>query len=107
MCIKMLCMNVLDKIAKMQKERGMSTYELAKQAGITQSTLSNMFTRKTCPTIDTLELICEAFGISLSEFFAEQEGPVYLSSSEKDLISKFRTLSDKEKNAVNNLIKSL
>lgn len=100
-------MNVLEKIAKMQKERAMSTYELAKQAGITQSTLSNMFSRGTCPTIETLELICEAFGITLSQFFAENEGPSYLTNSEKELISKYRTLTDKEKNAVNALIKNL
>ena len=64
-------MNVLEKVKRLQEERGWSTYKLAYEAGLTQSTLSNMFARGTCPTVDTLEKICDAFGISLAEFFEE------------------------------------
>jgi len=103
----MHCMNVLEKIKKMQNDRGWSTYKLAYEAGLTQSTLSNMFTRNTCPTIDTLEMICNAFGITLSEFFENGENKVYLSKNEQMLINKYRTLSDKEKDAINSTINAL
>jgi len=103
----MHCMNVLEKIKKMQNDRGWSTYKLAYEAGLTQSTLSNMFTRNTCPTIDTLEMICNAFGITLSEFFENGENKVCLSKNEQMLINKYRTLSDKEKDAINSTINAL
>ena len=100
-------MNVLEKIKKLQNERGWSTYKLAYEAGLTQSTLSNMFARGTCPTVDTLEKICEAFNISLSEFFEEKEGKAHLSKEEQELLNKYRTLNDKEKEAVISMIAAL
>lgn len=100
-------MNVLEKIKKMQAERGWSTYKLAYESGLTQSTLSNMFTRGTCPTVDTLEKICEAFGISLSEFFEENQQKAHLSKNEQEFLNKYRTLTDKEKDAVKSMIDAL
>lgn len=100
-------MNVLEKIKKLQEERNWSTYKLSYESGLTQSTLSNMFARGTCPTVDTLEKICDAFDISLAEFFEEDNRKAHVSKEEQELLSKFRSLSDKEKNAVVALIKNL
>ncbi len=100
-------MNVLEKIKKMRDERGWSTYKLAYESGLTQSTLSNMFARKTCPTVETLEKICEAFGISLSEFFDENDKIVHVSKAEQELLNKYRALSDKEKEIVKSMFEAL
>ncbi|MCR5505383.1 MAG: helix-turn-helix transcriptional regulator [Bacilli bacterium] len=100
-------MDVLQKIKVLQRERGWSTYRLAYESGITQSTLSNMFTRGTCPTIETLEQICEAFGITLSEFFRNVDDLFYLSKEEKEIIQKYRLLSGNEKKGIGNLITTL
>ncbi|MEG9430211.1 MAG: helix-turn-helix transcriptional regulator, partial [Christensenellaceae bacterium] len=61
--------DVLERILELKNERGWSLYKLADEAMLTQSTLSNMFTRKTMPSLYTLNQICEAFGITMSEFF--------------------------------------
>lgn len=100
-------MNVLEKVKKLQEERGWSTYKLAYEAGLTQSTLSNMFTRGTCPTVDTLEKICEAFGISLAEFFESDSRKAHVSKEELELLNKYRALTDKEKDAVKSMINAL
>ena len=100
-------MNVLEKVKQLQNERGWSTYKLAYEAGLTQSTLSNMFARGTCPTVDTLEKICDAFGISLSEFFEQGEGKIHASKEEMNLLNKYRALSEKEKDAINCMINAL
>lgn len=100
-------MNVLEKIEKLRKERKWSIYQLANEAGLTQSTLSNMFARGTCPTIDTLEKICSAFGISLSEFFDDDQNKIYTNKNEVSLINGYRSLTDKEKQAVLQLINTL
>ena len=100
-------MSVLEKIKKLQQERGWSTYKLAYEAGLTQSTLSNMFARGTCPTIETLQMICEAFGISLAEFFEGNEEKTHVSNEELKLLNKYRALTDKEKDAVRSMINAL
>ena len=100
-------MNVLEKVKKLQEERGWSTYRLAYEAGLTQSTLSNMFARGTCPTVDTLEKICEAFGISLAEFFEIDERKTHVTKEELELLNKYRALTDKEKDAVKSMINAL
>ena len=100
-------MNVLEKIKRLQEERGWSTYKLAYEAGLTQSTLSNMFARGTCPTVDTLEKICDAFGISLAEFFEEDDRKAHVSKEELELLRKYRALTDKENDAVKSMIDAL
>ena len=55
----------------MMDERGWSEYRLAKECGVSQSTISNIFNRNYQPSISSLESICRSFGITLSQFFAE------------------------------------
>ena len=57
------------KIDKLRIEKGWTLYKLAEESEITQSTLSNMFIRKTQPSIATLTNICNGLNISLSEFY--------------------------------------
>lgn len=64
-------MDTLQKIRALLKERNWSIYRLAQVSGINPSTLGNLFARNNVPTIPTLERICEALDITLSEFFAE------------------------------------
>ena len=100
-------MDVLGKIKSLQEEKGWSTYKLAYEAGLTQSTLSNMFSRKTCPTIETLSKICDAFGITLSDFFDEGNKRLYVSKENVEYARKYRALNEREQEAVKALITSL
>ncbi|MBO8423482.1 MAG: helix-turn-helix transcriptional regulator, partial [Firmicutes bacterium] len=68
-------MDVLARIDELRKEKGWSVNYLALEAGLTQSTLNNLYSRKTEPKISTLRAICEALGISLSDFFKEDVSP--------------------------------
>lgn len=93
-------MDINKKIEKLRFQRGWSMYELAQEAGITQSTLTSMMQRGTPPKIDTLTSICEAFGITLSQFFLEDEEMEILSQDEKLLVDRFRNLSEKKQKAL-------
>ena len=66
-------MEVLEKIEKLRKEKGWSINYLAMESGLTQSTLNNLYSRNTEPKISTLRAICSAFGITLSDFFKDEE----------------------------------
>ena len=86
-------MDVLEKIDRMRREKGWSMYKLADEALIGQSTIANMFTRKTLPSLTTLYQICEAFGITLSEFFDEKKEL----SEDAKLLSLFRKLDEADR----------
>lgn len=66
-------MTILEKIDKLRKERGWTVNYLAMEAGLTQSTLNNLYSRNAEPKISTLRAICGAFGMTLAEFFAEDD----------------------------------
>lgn len=88
--------DVLERILELKNERGWSLYKLADEAGLPQSTVANMFPRKTLPSLYTLNQICEAFGITMSEFF--DDGATL--SEETRILSLFRVLSDKDRKTV-------
>ena len=97
-------MDILERITKLRNERNWSVYKLADEAGLTQSTLANMFARKTLPSISTLQQICGAFNISMSEFFADSKE---LDSAELELLGNFRELNSKNKKVVLEIIKTI
>ena len=65
--------DVVKKIDKLLKERNWSVYKLALETGLTQQTIHAWFNprRATIPTIATLEMVCDAFEMTLSEFFSD------------------------------------
>ena len=60
---------VLERIEELCDKEGWSHYVLAKRSGISQSTISNMFSRTNQPTFITVAKICDAFGITMAQFF--------------------------------------
>lgn len=99
-------MDILEKIEKLRIEKGWSQYKLALESGLTQSTLSNMYARKTLPSIGTLNNICDALNITLAQFFCEGESDLLLLPEEIALVQNYRNLSIKQRQAINELIKS-
>lgn len=97
-------MNVMNKIRKLQGERNWTDYKLAKEAGISQSSLATLFARTTPPKIEMLQCICEAFGISLAQFFLEDEKIEIINEEEKQLLTLFRKLTAKKKQALIDLL---
>lgn len=61
--------DVLNRIQTLLNEREWTLYRLAKESGITYSSLSSLFKKDNQPTISTLEKICTGLNISLNEFF--------------------------------------
>lgn len=97
-------MTVLEKIDKLRVERGWSVYKLAEEAAITQSTINNLYARKTEPKLSTLRSICNAFDMSLSEFFAEEEPNC--DTVDAEIKAKIETLNSSQKKALLNFLKN-
>jgi transcriptional regulator with XRE-family HTH domain len=62
-------MDVIAHIMTLAKERDWTQYRLAREANLPQTTIANIYNRGSVPSIVTLEMICKAFDMTLSEFF--------------------------------------
>lgn len=87
-------MDVLKRIDELRIERGWSINYLAMEAELTQSTINNLYMRHTEPKLSTLRAICNAFSITLSDFFKEEE------TEDEELIRKVKSLSKENKAAL-------
>ncbi len=89
-------MDTKQRIAELAQERNWSNYELSKRSGIQLSTIQNMYHRNYEPTIPTLQALCKAFGISLSQFFADGE-LADVTEEQREILSLWNRLSDEQK----------
>ena len=92
------------RIRNLMDERGWSEYRLAIASGLSQSTVANIFNRNTMPSVATLEAICQGFGISLAQFFAEGN-MVELSEEQRVMFSEWSALTAEQKNVLRELIR--
>lgn len=99
-------MDTLQRLHQLLDERGWSEYRLAKNCGLSNSTIANIYHRNTVPSITTLEAICAGFGISLSQFFAEGE-MVELTPELKELFDSWVDLTLPQKAAILQTIKAM
>lgn len=99
-------MDVHEKLRKLMKERNWTEYRLSKNCGLSESTLANIFKRNTMPSISTLESICRAFGITLSQFFAE-DAMVELTPELKEIFDRWISLSPEQKKAIKQLLDTM
>lgn len=100
-------MDILRRIETLKDERGWSNYRLSEEAKLDNSVINNMFARGTMPSMATLTAICEAFDITLSQFFNENKTEIILSDDERELITQYRKLDKKNKNTVCTLVNEL
>ena len=91
------------KINNLRLERGWSVYKLANETGLPQQTINQWFNSETMPSIYNLGLICDAFGLTLSEFFAEGE-LIEAHDEVKELYKKWSCLSKEEQDSIKTII---
>lgn len=85
----------------------MSQYELAKKAGMTQSSISSLLNEGNIPKISTLEKVCKGFGITLAQFFTIDDNIPDLSEEQLRVLNTWEKLSAKEKTAVEKIVGSI
>lgn len=96
--------DILATITEYREERGWSEYQLAEHSGLPQSTISSWYRKNMIPTIPSLEKICAAFGITLSQLFAEGNAPVALTNSQRKLLERWARLNEDQQAVVFALI---
>jgi len=89
--------DVLERITQLREERHWTEYQLAEHSGLTQSTISSWYRKGMLPTIPSLSKICDAFGITLSQFFLDDTNQsVLLNEKQFSLLSAAAKLTPEQ-----------
>lgn len=97
-------MDVTQKLMLILEDRGWSEYRLAKESNLPHSAVLNIFQRNNQPSISTLEAMCNGLGITLAQFFTEDESLVMLTEEQKEILEKYEALSKAQKEMIVDLL---
>lgn len=100
-------LNILNRITDLRTERNWTEYELAVRSTLPQSTISSWYRKNMLPSITSLEKICNAFDINLSQFFSENSEQVTLTVSQRELLDQWNRLEEIQKEKLLAFLKSL
>ena len=99
--------NVLERITYYRKLKNWTEYQLAEASGLTQSTISSWYRKNMLPSIPSLEKICNAYGITLSQFFMIETDNISLTTLQKDLLVEISHFSIEQQKALLVFFKTL
>ena len=99
--------DILRIISKHRVERGWSEYQLAERSGLPQSTISSWYKKNMTPSLASMEKICEAFGITLSQLFAESDDRIALTPSQRAMLDRWNCLTVEQQASLLSFIDSM
>ena len=85
----------IKRIKELMEKNGFTSYQLAKQSGVSLSTLLSMFEHNTQPRVETIEKLCSACNISIAQFF--ERSSTDLTEEQAEILSLFNSLTPKGK----------
>lgn len=98
--------DILEKLDKLRKEKGISIFKLTELAGLSENTIYNWYNKGSKPTIEALKAVCDVLNVSLSYFFAETINES-ISAQEEELLTLFRSLTSVQKELCKQLLVEL
>ncbi len=99
--------DILGMIRKNREARGWTEYQLAERSGLPQSTISSWYKKGMTPSVSSLEKICDAFGLTLSQFFADGEDRLALTADQRSMLDKWNCLSPGQQKALLSFMDSM
>lgn len=97
-------MDITKRLIELKQRYGWTDYKIAKEAGLSPNTVSNIYRRGNTSSMVTLEAICKAFNITMAQFFAEDD-MVELTPELRELFDRWTALTDEQKAAIWQIIK--
>ena len=99
------CKAMIATIKRLCEQKNMTPHALAKEAGISTSTISYLVNGKTKPQVYTILMLCNVLEVRISDLFdnvlsteISKSGVQYITCEEKKLLDCYRGLSDKKGN---------
>lgn len=99
--------DTITRITDLRLERGWTEYALAERSGITQSTISSWYRKNSVPTIASVERICEAYEITLSQFFAYKSDSISLTEIQFEMLESWNKLEGRQRAYLLKFLQSL
>lgn len=99
--------DVLGRVTEYREKKGWTEYQLAEKSGLTQSTISSWYRKDMTPTIHSLEKICSALEITLSQFFASDKDNFSLTDTQKELLNEASRLTEQQQKSLITFLRTL
>lgn len=93
-------MDLIRRITKFRDERGWTNNRMSVEAGVSSATVINWYKRAVTPEFKAIVALCEAFGVTLAEFFNDEPERISLSKVQKDFLYQFDLLNKAEKDSL-------
>lgn len=100
-------MDITNRIDELCRLHNMSKYRLSQITGISQSAFSKMARQQTSLSIETIHRICDAFGISMAQFFSESDEYPDLTLQQKHLLYYWGKMDKKKQEYILLMTKKL
>lgn len=95
-----------DRLRELCEKHKMTKYRLYTITGISQTALKDIMMKKNLPYLSTLVKICDAFGISLAQFFAGDGEQPDLTADEKEILETWKSLNHEERNILMRVVRA-
>ena len=102
-----IVIDILKIILEHREARGWSEYQLAERSGLPQSTISSWYKKNMMPSLASMEKICEAFGITLSQLFAESDESISLTPSQRKMLDRWNCLTAEQQTSLLSLLDAM
>lgn len=99
--------DILARITRLRQARGWTEYQLAERSGLPQSTISSWYKKGMTPSFSSLEKICAAFGLTLSQFFADGAAQYPLDPRQLELLDCWNKLDAAQQEALLRLLRTM
>lgn len=99
-------MDYYKKITELRNIRNWSEYHLSELSDVPQSTLSSLRNHNENITLSTLEKVCAAFDITLSQFFYEGGELLEITPEQLEFLNLFNAITPEQKGIIINTMKS-
>ena len=87
----------MERIDFLCQQHNISKYRLSQITGISQSAFSKMARQQSSLSLETIQRICDALGISMAQFFSESREYPDLTAQQTQLLSSWNLLDAKKR----------
>ena len=96
---------IIQHINELRKLKGLSQYEFAEFVGICPNTVYGWTRNGNTPTFSNIQKICDAFGITVEQFFRTNK-ITNLNEEDSSILNKWSVLTAEEKKIIFNVMDS-
>ncbi len=100
-------MELHERLKKLSTDQGISVYRLARMSDVSENYIRIIEKGNNQPSVQVLEKLVKSLGMTLAEFFRDDETILYPSCYEKNLIQAARKLDAQKSELLLSLAKAL